>query len=109
MRIENPLPEPYEVEDLNFTFANGVIVPITIAKDLGDSIDWDTNPMAVRFFIAPKPSILNPELELPPGELTIMLKHVIMIEKRKRLVQPPSKEETDLFQRTLHKAPKQTM
>lgn len=104
MRIENPLPSPYEVEDFNFTFANGVIFPLTLYKGLGDTIDWDAN--RVRFIIASKPSILNPEHELPPGEVTIMMQHVIMVEHRKRTVQPPSKEETDFFYKTLHKQPK---
>ena len=105
MRIENTLPEPYECEDFTFTFATGLIVPLTAAKDLGDTIDWDTNPTAVRFSIAPKPSFLDSEVTMPSGEVTIMMQHVIMIEHRTRMVQPPSKEETDLFKRTLHKAP----
>lgn len=86
-------------------FANGITVPLTIAKDLGDTIDWDTNPTAVLFSIAPKAGLLDPDIKMPPGEITIMMQHVIMIEHRTRTVQPPSKEETDLFKRTLHKAP----
>ena len=105
MRIENIVPEPYKVDDFSFTFANGVIVPLTVAKDLGDTIDWDTNPTAVRFSIAPKPSLLDSEVTMPSGEVTIMMQHVIMIEHRTRMVQPPSKEEAALFKRSLHKMP----
>ena len=105
MKIEQTLPEPYVVDDFNFMFANGVTVPLTVAKDLGDTIDWDTNPSAVRFSIAAKPSFLDADVKMSPGEVTIMMQHVIMIEHRTRTVQPPSKEETDLFKRTLHKAP----
>ena len=106
MRIENPLPEPYEAEDYDFIFANGIVHPVTIVKDLGDTIDFDTSPLAVMIHYAEKPSQTDPDSKIPAEDLTVMMSHVIMINHRKRLVTPPTREEKDAFQQVFFKPPK---
>ena len=106
MRIDSPDPLPMTYEDYNFTFANGAMLPMTVCKEMGDEIDWDTNPMAVKFSIAPKPGMFSPEEIIPPGEVTVLMQHVIFVEHRTRVVQPPTLEQKELFQQTLHKMPR---
>lgn len=102
MRIDQPAPEPYPVEDFDITFSNGLLMSFSVAKDLGDSVDWDTAPMAVKFHFAEKPSPTNPEAKHPAEDITVLMQHVITITHRTRLVTPPTREERDLFKQTLH-------
>ena len=106
MRIERPAPEPYEVEDFAFTFANGITFPVQLIRNFGDVVDWDTSPMAVKFNLAGRPLPSDPAVKSSPEEFTVMMQHVILIEKRTRIVTPPTFEEQDLFKQALLQAPK---
>lgn len=101
LRIEHPDPEPYEVEDYDFIFANGMQHSQSVAKTLGDTVDWDTSPTAVIFNLAEKPSPSNPDGKIPSERLTVLLTHVIMISRRTRTVTPPTFRERDLFQQQM--------
>lgn len=103
MRIESPLPEPYLVDDYDFHFSSGLTMSFSIAKDLGDTIDFDTSPMAVQLHFAEKPSTTDPDATVPPEDITVLMQHVLLVAHRTRTVQPPSREEKDNFQRSLHK------
>ena len=102
MRIDTPSPAPYQVEDYDFSFANGLLMSFSVAKDLGDTVDFDTAPMAVQFHFAEKPSATDPEAKLPSEDITVLMQHVISVSHRTRQVTPPTKEERDLFAQTLH-------
>ena len=106
MRIESVLPEPYEVEDYEFLFANGLLMPYTVAKSIGDTIDFDTIPMAVKINFVEKPSVTDKDAMYPPEEITILMSHVIQVTKRRRFVTPPTKEQKDLFRQSFFKPPK---
>jgi len=106
MRIETPLPEPYTVDDYDFHFVNGHMLSFTIAKNLGDTIDFDTTPLAVRLHFVEKDSVTDPERSIPSEDITVLMQHVISVIHRQRVVTPPTLEERDLFQQSLHKLSK---
>lgn len=104
MRIEHPLPEPYDVDDYDFHFASGHTMSFTIARALGDTIDWDTaKPLAVQLHFAEKPSMTDPDIKLKPEDITVHLQHVIVVAHRTRTITPPTHEEKDLFKSTILK------
>lgn len=107
MRIETPLPEPYQVEDYDFHLTNGNVMSFVVAKDLGDSIDFDTHrPLAVELHFAEKPSLTDPDAKLPAEDVTLLMQHVILVAHRSRLVTPPTREEKDLFKQSFFRMPK---
>lgn len=105
MRIDHPSPEPYQVEDFDFSFSNGLLLSFSVAKGLGDTVDFDTAPLAVKFHFSEKPSPTNADAKLPEEEITVLMQHVLTVAKRVRMVTPPTQEERDLFKRVLHKIP----
>lgn len=107
MRIENPLPEPYAVDDYDFHFSNGSTMSFSIAEALGDTIDFEKHkPLAVELHFAEKPGVTDPDAKLPAEDITIMLQHIVLVAHRTRVVQPLSREEKDLFKDTLLKMSK---
>lgn len=77
-----------------------------VAKDLGDSIDFQRTPLAVELHFAEKSSLTDADAKLPPEDITILMQHVILVAHRSRMVTPPTREERDLFKQTLFRAPK---
>ena len=80
---------------------SGIIVPLSVAKDLGDTVDFESSPLAVKFCFAKKPSGMDTETQINAEDVTILMKHVIMVAHRSRQVIPPSYEQRDLFKQTL--------
>ena len=106
MRIDHPIPEPYLVDDYDFSFTNGLSMSFSVAKDLGDTVDFDTSPMAVQFHFTGKPTSSDPDVHLPDEDVTILMQHVLLVSHRSRKVTPPSLEERDLFKQTLQQLSK---
>ena len=106
MRIDRPETPTILYDDFDFTFSNGLLMSFSVAKELGDTVDWDTNPMAVKFHLAEKSSSTDAEAKVPPEDITVLMQHVISVSHRTRKVSLPTKEERDLFQQALHQIPK---
>ena len=104
MIISSQDPDPIVYEDYDFYFNNGMTISYSIAKDLGDVIDFETSPMAVQMHFAEKPSNTDPEAKTPQEDITVLMQHVNMVTHRTRTVQPPSAEQRDLFKQTILKA-----
>lgn len=102
MIISSPEPEPYPVDEYDFTFTNGLLMTFTVAKDLGDFVDFDTAPLAVKFHFAEKPSQTDPDQKISPEDITVMMNHVITVAHRIRQVIPQTRAAKDLFKQTLH-------
>ena len=94
--------EPYNVEDYDITFQNGLTMPITVNAKVGDTVDFDTSPLTTIFHIKEQPSAMDPKLIIPSEDITIFMSHVIAIHHRTRQVIPPTPEQRDEFQRTIH-------
>ena len=103
MRIDTPDIPPILYEDFDFHFVNGVTMSFSLSKDLGDSFDFETTPMAVQLHFAEKPSNTNPDAKVPSEDITVLMQHVNLVAHRRRTVQPLSTEQRDLFKQVFTK------
>ena len=106
MIFSSPDPVPVQYEDYDVTFTNGLMMSFSVAKDLGDTVDFDDSPMAVRFYFAEKPMPTDQNAKTVPEDITVLMQHVLTISHRSRTVMPPTQEERDLFQQTLYQVTK---
>ena len=102
MYIQSSSPEPYEVEDYDLTFVNGLFMTVTVDAKAGDAVDYDTSPLTTIFHLSEKPSPTNAKLTVPAENITIFMNHVLSVQRRTRIVVQPAPEVKDEFQRTLH-------
>lgn len=85
--IQDAAPPTRVVVDYDFTFTSGGVLPITVDEAAGDSVSFQSSPVAVVITLAAKPSPVNPDLVLPEEEITIFQSHLLAIQKRSRVVQ----------------------
>ena len=85
MFITESPPKVKFVDDLTITFTNGLSLPVTIDKESGDKVDWDTHENAIVIHRTAK---VNPdgESKTAPEDITLFKNHIIMIEHRVREV-----------------------
>ena len=86
MILKSPDPTSRVVEDYEFSFNGGQVLPITIDRELGDTVSFDQAPLAIVIKLVAKPSKVDPDRTLPPEEITIFHTHLIAIQKRPREV-----------------------
>jgi hypothetical protein len=101
--IINHASEPQLIEDFEFITNSGDSFTESINVALGDTVDWDTSPLAVIFHYAAKPSPLDPDLKMPAEKVSIFLNHIVRVKQSTRLVMPASPEQKDCFRQTLLK------
>jgi hypothetical protein len=104
MRLESPDPPKHTVEDYDFVFSSGQLMPITVDREAGDEVSFDQSPLAIIIKLAAKPSLANPDVMLPAEEVTIFQNHLISIQKRTRLVQSLTHEQKEQW-RDVFKGP----
>lgn len=92
MKLESPA-QTHEVDDYDFVFSSGQVMPITIDRAAGDEVDFTNTPLAIQIKLSPKPSIANPDVLLAAEEVTIFQTHLIAIQKRHRVVTSLSPEQ----------------
>jgi len=91
--IIHPVLEPKIVTDYDITFDNGLFTTISVCESDGDTIDQDTTPLAILFYLAPKPSVADPAVKLPAENVTIFLSQVVMLSHRQREVFPANPDQ----------------
>lgn len=101
MIITSSTPEPYLIDEFDFTLTNGILISVAVDRDHGDSIDYETSPLTTIFHIVSKPSPTNAKVSTISEDITVFMPHVVSIHHRTRLVQPISVEQKDAFQQTL--------
>lgn len=101
MIITSSTPEPYPIDEFDFTMTNGICISVAVDREHGDSIDYETSPLTTIFHITSKPSATNAKLLTAPEDITVFMPHVVSIHHRTRLIQPISVEQKDAFQQTL--------
>lgn len=87
MIIES-LPEVRVVDDYDFQFVNGAMMPVTVDQSVGDTIEF--GPDRTKIHLAEKPSIQDSSKKLPAEDILVFNQHVITVQHRKRelLVKP---------------------
>ena len=72
------------LHDYDIVFSNGMMMPITVNLDLGDTIEiGDTRLIA---HLTAKPSLSDIKKNLPAEDITIFLSQVVSIQHRERSV-----------------------
>lgn len=105
---EMVIPEPAvlrDVIDYEFSFANGMRLPITVDVGLGDSVDEKEEGILTISLVA-KPSAVDPDVMLSEETITIFKKQLsaVIFRKRKQLVSSP--EERLEMKRLIHQMAK---
>jgi hypothetical protein len=77
-------PETRDVNDYDFTFVGGILLPVTIDEKAGDSIEVD--PLYTKIHLSSKPSPGNPMAILPAEDLTIYNSQLLSVQHRVRQV-----------------------
>lgn len=70
------------VDDYDFVFSSGHVMPVSVDVDLGDSVEFTKYGITIN--LTAKPSIHDPEKMLPAEDITIFARHLISVQHRKR-------------------------
>lgn len=87
------------VEDYDFTMTSGLMLPVTLDLNAGDTIDFGLDVILV--YIASKPSITDPDKMLPAENMTIFVKHLVSVQHRTREVPDLTPEQAFEWKKTL--------
>jgi hypothetical protein len=98
-----PTTTTHTVEDFDIQLSNGTFMSITVDREAGDTVDWDTSPLVAKFHLSEKPSPTDLDVKMPAEDLTVFVSHIISVTRRTRTVVPVSPEQKDEFRKTLHK------
>ena len=85
------------VDDYDILLAGGVMIPVTIDKDAGDTIKIDGEGLFIS--LSPKPNRNNPEEFLPAEDITIFSRHILSIQHRQRALRVLTTEERNEWAR----------
>jgi hypothetical protein len=95
-------PKVVTVTDYDLTFANGLMVPLTVDTEAGDSVEFGDRTVTFQF--APKQSMANPDTMTQAHEITVFLDQVIMVSKRNRQVTQLTPEQWDEIRKAHNQA-----
>lgn len=87
------------VQDYDFTFIGGVVMPLTVDDSLGDTLTTQGDKIFIS--LTPKRSMNDPEKFLPAEEITIFVPQLLAIQQRARVVEDLTPEQKDAWQKTL--------
>jgi hypothetical protein len=79
------------VDDYDFTFSHGIVVPVRIDLERGDSIEFIEGGVNIK--IVSKPSLNEPGRMIPAEEVTLFSQHLISIHHRQTEVTELSPEQ----------------
>lgn len=86
------------IDDYDIVFENGMMMPLSLDKGLGDTINFGAEVINVNLVV--KPSQNDPTKLLPAEDTTIYLKHVVSIQHRTRKVAELTPEEKHAWHKT---------
>jgi len=108
MYITESDPKVKVLDDLDFTFSNGLVMPLTLDKEAGDVVEWNTHEDAIVIHLSSKPS-QDGESRLPAEDITVFRKNILLIQHRVREVTEltsAQKREIGDWKKTLQELPK---
>lgn len=103
MQIVSPL-EPRIINEYDFTFHNGISLPLSLDLSLGDTIEFSEGKTKVT--LTSKPSLVDPTKILPAEEITIFQSSLMFIQHRVREIVPPTPEQSVEWMKTLQEMSK---
>lgn len=90
------------VTEYDFVFTSGMMMPLTVDTLAGDKITFGTE--YIQAYLAPKPTLNDPDKFLPAENITLFTKHVLSIQQREREVTDMTPEQQFEWKRTLQEA-----
>ena len=100
MDIINPVAEAHFVQDWEFNFQNGSTLIITVDTLQGDTCEFSESASMVRFYLAEKPSSVDPDGTLEAEDVWVPVRDTV-IRRRNRLVEENTLEEKEEWNRVL--------
>ena len=88
------------LDDYDFLFSSGVMMPVTIDSVAGDTITYYQD--VIRVDLSAKPSQNDPSKILPAEDVTIYTKHLLSIQHKQRVVTQLSHDEQYEWQKTFN-------
>lgn len=101
--IINPVISPHMIDEFDFLFTNGLSMPVTIDRDNGDMVDFDSSPAIIHIKLSAKRSISSSDVMLPAEDIMVYTSHIISISHRSREVLPLTPDQAESFKTTLLK------
>jgi hypothetical protein len=95
--IVQPHLTPKFIDEFDIIFQNGHILPLTIDKEAGDTIDFPEGAKVAHIHQAPRPSPTDPDIMRPAEDMDIYISHILYIVHRTREVLPPTPEQQEAF------------
>jgi len=86
-------------KDYDFMFSQGIMIPISIEPEAGDSIEFFED--TIKVYLAKRVSPTDSTVIMPAEEKTFFKTHLIAIEHRTREVEPLTPEAQAEWMKTL--------
>lgn len=99
MEINTLSAEDRVVEDWDFNFRDGTSLSLTVDYIYGDTYKFMFDKNLAEFSLKAKPSLVDPDEYMDEEEHYIVLSNTNCIRKRTRLLEEPSMEEKEEWQR----------
>ena len=87
------------VQDYDILLENGMMLPITIDRAAGDTVEFIGD--IIQFTLVPKPSMNDPTKMLPAEDITVFKPHVLSIQHREREIVSLTPEQKYQLSQTL--------
>lgn len=99
MDIKTGEPTERMLDEYDFIFMNGSVLPLTLDLNLGDTIDF--TPEVITVTLVAKPSVTDPKGEVGDNTTTIYRKHLLFYEHRRRNQMSISTEQRIEYEKTI--------
>lgn len=89
------------LDDYDFTFTGGMVMPITVDIEAGDTINFGRSDGTITIRLAQKPMLSDPEKLLPAEDISIYKQHLVAFQHRVRIVTNLTPEQQHEWMKTL--------
>jgi hypothetical protein len=86
-----PVVKDRTVKEFDFIFSSGMVMPVSIDEEAGDSIHDDKDTIIV--IITAKPSLSTPDASIPSERVVVYKAHLLAVQSRERTVSEPTPED----------------
>lgn len=97
--IVNTPETKYFVDDYDFTFVTGMMMPVTVNTAAGDTIQGHADIIEIN--LTAKPSMNDPSKMLPAETITVYRRHLAATQQRRREVTELAPEQKHEWMNTL--------
>ena len=87
------------LNEYDITSLQGIVLPVTIDLDAGDTIDFDEQ--VIRIHLSAKLSQLDPDRMLPAENITVFVKNIFTVQHRTREIVQETPEQREAWKGVL--------